>query len=161
LPVCLLADLTDAERAYLTGQRHRVLAWCTEMTGWVVEQRSEGVALIAAEETDTDLPFPRLRAADFATLMVLDELRTVADGQRLLPEDAIDRAVRARHPKAMTKELETDLSTRQRVTELLQALDLLRPGPVAGSWWLSPAAERFRNPRVVSVTSRLDQEAAG
>ncbi|WIY05608.1 DUF2398 family protein [Amycolatopsis mongoliensis] len=44
------------------------------MAGWVVEERAEGMALIAADETDIDLPFPRLRAADFAALMVLDEL---------------------------------------------------------------------------------------
>jgi uncharacterized protein (TIGR02678 family) len=159
LPVCLLADLTEAERAYLASQRHRVLAWCAEMTGWVVEQRAEGLALIAADENDTDLPFPRLRAVDFATLMVLDELRAAQDDRGWLDDEQLDRAVtvvRSRHRKAMTKELGTDLGVRERVGELLQALDLLRPA-VPGGWWLSPAAARFRNPRVVSVMSTLDE----
>jgi len=163
LPVCLVADLTDAERGYLINQRHRIEAWCTEMTGWTMEQRSEGIALIVADELDTDLPFPRLKAVDFAALMLLDELRLRADERRLVDDEQIDRAVaevRARHPKAMTKELSTDLAIRDRALELLQALDQLRPASSAGVWWVSPAAERFRNPRVVSVTSRLDEEGS-
>jgi uncharacterized protein (TIGR02678 family) len=163
LPVCLFDDLTDSERAYLLSQRHRVLAWCTEMTGWVVEQRAEGLALIAAEESDTDLPFPRLRAVDFATLMLLDELRSRQDERGVLDDEQLDLAaaeVRARYPKAMTKELDTEHAMRERAVELLRALDLLRPGQ-PGRWWLSPAAARFRNPRVVAVTARLDEDGMG
>lgn len=162
LPVCLIADLGEAERAYLVNQRHRIVSWCAEMTGWIVEQRAEGLALIASEEADTDLPFPRLRAVDFASLMVLDELRTLADEHGRVSEDQLMVAVaevRFRYPKAMTKELETDLATRDRAVELLRALDLLRPVH-DGGWWLSPASARFRNPSVVSVTARLgDNEA--
>ena len=163
LPVCLVDDLTPAERGYLTSQRHRVLAWCTEMTGWTVEQRAEGLALIVADESDTDLPFPRLRAVDFATLMVLDELLARQDHHGVVDDDQFDRAVtevRARYPRAMTKELNTDAAVRDRAVELLRALDLLRPAR-SGGWWLSPAAARFRNPRVVAVTSRLDEDANG
>lgn len=159
LPVCLIADLGEAERAYLVNQRHRLVAWCTEMTGWVVEQRAEGLALIASEEADTDLPFPRLRAVDFASLMVLDELRTVADEQGRVTADQLLQAaveVRFRYPKALTKELETDLAIRDRAVELLRALDLLRP-ETDGGWWLSPSSARFRNPSVVSVTARLGE----
>jgi uncharacterized protein (TIGR02678 family) len=167
LPLCLVDDLTEAERGYLASQRHRIVAWCTEMTGWVVEQRAEGLALIAAEERDTDLAFPRMRATDFATLMMIEELLDRSDGRGLLDDAQLNRAaaeVRARYPKAMTKELGTDVAVRERVVELLQALDLLRP--TAGrdgraGWWLSPAAARFRNPRVVAVTSRLDEEGDG
>lgn len=156
LPVCLYEDLTESERAYLTSQRHRILAWCTEMTGWVVEQRAEGLALIAADEADTDLPFPRLRAVDFATLMLLDGLRSRCDEHGELDGEQLELAaaeVRARYPKAMTKELDTDLAMRERAVELLAALDLLRP--TRNGWWLSPAAARFRNPKVVAVTTSL------
>ncbi len=79
LPVCLYSDLSEPERAYLIRQRTRVVAWCTEMTGWTVEQRAEGLALIAGEESATDLAFPRLRAVDFVTLVVLDELFRAGD----------------------------------------------------------------------------------
>lgn len=162
LPVCLFDDLTDSERAYLTSQRHRILAWCTEMTGWVVEQRAEGLALIAADEADTDLPFPRLRAVDFATLMLLDELRSRCDEHGELDDEQLELAaaeVRARYPKAMTKELDTDLAMRERAVELLAALDLLRP--TRDGWWLSPAAARFRNPKVVAVTTSLLADGTG
>jgi uncharacterized protein (TIGR02678 family) len=158
LPVCLLDDLTEVERAYLTGQRHRIVGWCVEMTGWVVEQRREGLALIAVEEDDTDLPFPRLKAVDFTALMVLEELRTGLGEDRLVTDVDVDAAaheVRVRYPKAMTKELETDLAVRERALDLLRALDLVRSaGPAR--WWVSPVADRYRGPRVVSVTSRIE-----
>lgn len=162
LPVCLYADLTEAERVYLASQRYRVLAWCTEMTGWVVEQRAEGLALVAPDETDTDLPFPRLRATDFATLMVLDELLRAGRNDGLVSRDEIATAaaeVRARHPKAMTNELRAGGAVESTAVELLVALDLLRRTDEPDRWWLSPAAARFRNPTVVSVTARLDEGA--
>ncbi|MGH3437994.1 MAG: TIGR02678 family protein [Sciscionella sp.] len=159
LPVCLHADLTDAERTYLASQRYRILAWCEEMTGWVVEQRAEGLALIAAEEGDTDLPFPRLRAVDFVALMLLDELLRKQSNAGLVTAADLDQAaaeVRRGHEKAMTKELADDQALRAKGMETLLALDLLRPAAGKDTWWLTPAAARFRNPRVVSVTTRID-----
>ncbi|MDV9169019.1 TIGR02678 family protein [Streptomyces sp. W16] len=160
LPVCLWTDLTPAERAYLTGQRHRILSWCTEMTGWAAEQRVEGLALVVTDESETDLPFPRLRAVDFATLMVLDQLLSHQDADGLLDDGRLDRAVaevRARYHKAMTKELQTDQAIRGHALELLRALDMLRPAAEPGRWILSPAAARFRDPKVVSVAVGFDE----
>lgn len=164
LPVCLLDDLSHGERSYLTSQRSRIVGWCTEMTGWTVEQRAEGLALIAEEESDTDIPFPRLRATDFATLMLLDRLHDRADDGRLLTEQDVAQAaadVRLHHPSAMTKELDSDGVVRDQAVELLTALDLLRPGTRPGLWWLSPAAARYRNPAVMAATRRIDEEEAG
>ncbi len=161
LPVCLVEDLTPGERTYLMSQRSRIVGWCTEMTGWIVEQRAEGLALIAAEESDTDIPFPRLRATDFATLMLLDQLHDRADDDRHLTEhDVLIAAaeVRARHPRAMTKDLDSDGAVRDQALELLTALDLLRAGGRPGQWWLSPAAARYRSPVVVAATRRIDEE---
>ncbi|MFC9846258.1 TIGR02678 family protein [Streptomyces sp. NPDC060223] len=160
LPVCLWADLTPAERAYLTGQRHRVLAWCAEMTGWVAEQRAEGLALIVTDENETDVPFPRLRAGDFVTLMVLGRLLSRQDTDGVLDDGRLDRAaaeVRVHHHKAMTKEFQTDQAVREHAVELLRALDLLRPAEATGRWRLSPAAARFRDPKVVPVTAGFDE----
>lgn len=129
------------------------------MTGWTVEQRAEGLALVAVDESDTDLPFPRLRVVDFVTLMVLDLLLAYRDERGLVDEGRLAAAVadvRAHYPRAMTKELDTDAAVQERAVELLRALDLLRPAQQSGWWWLSPAAARFRNPRVVSVMARLD-----
>ncbi|MFF3375418.1 DUF2398 family protein [Streptomyces sp. NPDC002680] len=160
LPVCLWADLTPGERAYLTGQRHRILAWCAEMTGWTVEQRAEGLALVLTDENETDVPFPRLRAVDFATLMVLDQLLSRQDTDGLLDDGRLDRAaaeVRVRYHKAMTRELQTDQAVREHALELLRALDLVRSDGETGWWRLTPAAARFRDPKVVSVTVGFDE----
>ena len=161
LPVCLREDLTDAERGYLANQQRRLIAWCEEMTGWVAEQRAEGIALIATEESGTDLPFPRLRALDFVTLILLDELlRRSSEGtgygwfDRRILREASDE-VRARYPKAITKELVGPDALETACLDLLAALDLVRV-MAPGRWQLTAPAARFRDPRVESVTSRLD-----
>ncbi|MET8424852.1 TIGR02678 family protein [Nocardia sp. NPDC004860] len=162
LPVCLYSDLTEAERAYLIRQRTRLVSWCTEMTGWTVEQRAEGLALIADDEAHTDLPFPRLRAIDFVTLMILGELYHRRDDTGVVTEEDLAQAVREvalRHPKAITKDLEHETNRRDRAVELLRALDLLRPGLRPGLWQLTPAAARYRDPRVVAVSTRLEEDA--
>lgn len=160
LPVCLYDDLSDAERTYLVSQRQRMLRWCAEMTGWAVEQRAEGIALIANAETETDLPFPQLRAVDFTTLMVLDALLTSHGvDANVTVEDvgAAAEAVGVTYPKALTNELKEPGAVRDRTVHLLVALDLLRPrGP--GVWRVMPAAARFRDPTVRAVTARLTDE---
>ncbi|MFE9575927.1 DUF2398 family protein [Nocardia sp. NPDC006044] len=159
LPVCLYTDLTETERAYLIRQRSRVVAWCTEMTGWTVEQRAEGLALIAQDEADTDLPFPRLRAVDFVTLMILDDLFRRRSGDDVVTDADLAAAVlevAARYPKSITNEIASETARSERAMELLRALDLLRPGLRPGLWQLTPIAARYRDPRVVSVTARLE-----
>lgn len=155
LPVCLVADLAPREQEYLAGQRPRIAQWCEEMTGWTLEHRREGVALVPDHEGGTDLPFPRPRARDFAALMVLGELvRAVSPVGSAAPvvsrEDLLGAAdrVRTTYPRAMTKDLAGTAAVADRSVELLVALDLLRPGPVPGSWHLMPAAARFRDPAV-------------
>lgn len=163
-PACLYADLSEADRAYLVNQRSRIADWCREMTGWVVEQRAEGLALIATEEDETDMPFPRMRALDFASLMLLNELRQLIDADRRITEEQVLYAageVRIQYPTALKKELESDQAIKDQGIQLLSALDLVRPVVVDGTpdgWWLSPVAERFRDPAVVAVSLRLGLE---
>lgn len=160
LPVLLYDDLTEAERTYLNSQRHRVLAWCTEMTGWIAEQRAEGMALVASEESSTDLPFPGLRATDFFALMVLDELvRRHGIGVPFTDDDLTTAAegLRTSYPKALTNDLKPDMAVESATVEILRALDLLRPAGGPGAWVLTPPAARFRDPTVVTVTARLDE----
>jgi len=162
LPALLYGDLSDAEVSYLTSQRSRILGWCTEMTGWAVEQRREGIALIAAEETETDLPFPRLRAVDFVAITILDLLIRWFAAGATFSEVGVRQAaaeVRVRYPKAMTKELSTDSAVAKKTMDILCALDLARPTPFPGTWSLTPPAHRFRNPKVVTVNTQLDLEA--
>lgn len=161
LPVLLYEDLTEAEMTYLTAQRSRVLAWCVEMTGWAVEQRREGIALIASEEGETDLPFPRQRALDFVAIHILDMLLRQFTNGAVVGEAVIRHAaaqVRARFPKAPTKELSSDTAMSRRTIEVLSALDLVRPGPAEGTWRLTPPAHRYRNPTVVSASTQLNLE---
>jgi uncharacterized protein (TIGR02678 family) len=161
LPALLHADLSDAEMSYLTNQRSRILGWCVEMTGWAVEQRREGIAMIATEEAETDLPFPRLRAVDFVAINVLDLLIKLLPVDTPFSEVSVRQAaaeVRARHPRAMTKDLSTDAAAARRTMEILCALDLARPATFPGTWSLTPPTHRFRNPKVVSVSTQLDLE---
>ena len=123
-----------------------------------------GMALIAAYEADTDLPFPRLRAADFAALMVLDELvRTCGAGSVVTADElaAAATAVRERHSKAMTNDLRVGNAVESTARDLLGALDLLRPTGAPDEWRLTAAAARYRDPRVVAVNARLDEEGEG
>nr|WP_198428450.1 DUF2398 family protein [Nocardia bovistercoris] len=160
LPVCLYSDLTEAERTYLIRQRGRVVGWCTEMTGWTLEQRAEGLALIAGAESATDLPFPRLRAVDFVTLVILGELYRDRDDDDVVTETdllaAVDE-VAVRHPKSITAEVATPAARRDRAVELLRALDLLRPGSRPGLWRLTPAAARYRSPRILAETASIEE----
>lgn len=157
LPACYYEDLSEAERDYWTNQRHRLLRWCVEMTGWTVEQRAEGVALVADGEQQTDLPFPQLRASHFMTLMVLDALVTEHGAGADIGKgdiEAIADTVAATYPKALTNELKQPHAICDHAVDLLTALDLLRPqGP--GAWRIMPAAARFRDPTVRPVASPL------
>ncbi|MFD3707521.1 DUF2398 family protein [Nocardia sp. NPDC058658] len=160
LPVCLYSDLTESERAYAIRQRSRIVSWCTEMTGWTVEQRAEGLALIATEEAHTDLAFPRMRAVDFVSLLILDELCRCGDELGVVTEADLVAAVAEvaqRHPKSITAEINTETLRRDRALELLRALDLVRPGLRPGLWQLTPIAARYRDPQVIAVTTRIEE----
>jgi uncharacterized protein (TIGR02678 family) len=158
LPVCLFEDLTGDERRYLASQRHRLLAWCHEMTGWVAEQRAEGIALIASEDGATDLPFPKLKAEHFAALVLLDLLlRDAAADFDAATLRASAELIRRRYPKAMTAAFREQVEALEHAAvEVLSGLDLIRPlGP--DRWRIMPAARRFRNPKVVeSAQMRID-----
>ncbi|WP_219825977.1 TIGR02678 family protein [Nonomuraea typhae] len=166
LPVCLLEDLTEDERTYLASQRHRLLEWCREMTGWAVEQRREGLALIPPEDSGTDRPFPQLRADHFGALLVLDSLLSEElDSADLGTIVAAAETVRTRYPKAMTTAFrEEPAQLADAAILLLQELDLIRrveEGGEAGRWRVMPPAARFRGPEVVAAQQRLDPDGGG
>lgn len=159
LPVCLFVDLSPDELRYLVSQRTHLAAWCREMTGWTIEQRAEGIALIPLDESDTDLAFPKVRADHFGALLLLDHLHR----EKLRDVDEVTltelvRRIRREHPKAMTDayrknpvQLEGD------ALAVLLELDLVRARP-DGGWTVMPAAARFRNPRVEATQMALDGE---
>ncbi len=61
------------------------------------------------------------------------------------------------HPKSITAELKTSGARRERVVELLRALDLLRPGLRPGLWQVTPAAARYRAPHILASTARIEE----
>ncbi len=73
-PVTYFAELTDAERAYLTSQRGHLLRRLTEGTGFVAEVRAEGIALLDPTGEATDLGMPEEGTDGHATLMVAEYL---------------------------------------------------------------------------------------
>lgn len=156
LPVCLVEDLTEPERAYLTSQRGRMLGWCREMTGWQPEQRREGIALIALGEEGTDRPFPRLKAEHFGALMMLDLLLGLdVAGPAAIRDAAAD--VVARFPKAMTAAFREDPGRLAEVAVVILAeLDLLRRAE--SGWRVMPVAARFRDPAVMAIQQRIEDE---
>ncbi|SEG52920.1 TIGR02678 family protein [Thermomonospora echinospora] len=164
LPVCLMEDLTEPERAYLTSQRSRILGWCQEMTGWAAEQRREGIALIPDGDTGTDRPFPRVKADHFGALMILDHLlRSGTGGEaagRIVDVSQIAGAaaeVVACHPKAMTTAFKEDPGRLADAAIIILAeLDLLRPEMDA--WRVMPPAARFRDPEVRAAQQRIEGE---
>lgn len=73
-PVLYLDDLTDEQRAYLTGQRPAITARITELTGLVAEVRAEGIAMVDPDDDLTDVRMPESGTDGHATLLVAEYL---------------------------------------------------------------------------------------
>src|SRR5439155_3174081 len=57
-PVLYFSDLSDEQRAYLTGQRAFLIKEIANATGLVAEVRKEGIAMVDAGAGLTDLRLP-------------------------------------------------------------------------------------------------------
>ncbi|MGD2115396.1 MAG: TIGR02678 family protein [Acidobacteriota bacterium] len=92
-PVLYLDGLDEAERAYLTSQRHYLTHQAHDATGLEVEVRREGLAAVDPAGRLTDLTFPAPGTVAHAALLVAEELarhgRSELDGGR--SEDARGR----------------------------------------------------------------------
>ncbi|WP_214109181.1 TIGR02678 family protein [Acrocarpospora catenulata] len=75
-PVLYFADLDEAERAYLTSQRHVITRRIEEATGLVAEIRAEGIAMVDPEDELTDVRMPEQRTDGHVTLLVAEHLAT-------------------------------------------------------------------------------------
>jgi uncharacterized protein (TIGR02678 family) len=91
-PAVLLADLDEDERGYFVGQRARLEAAVTAATGYPVERRAEGSALITDGRAFTDVPFPTNATAKQVALLLCDTLvDALPDGE--LSGEAVRDAV--------------------------------------------------------------------
>jgi uncharacterized protein (TIGR02678 family) len=73
-PVVYLADLEEAERAYLASQRHYLVGQVTARTGLSVEIRREGLAAVDPLGRLTDLTFPGTGTVSHAALLLAEHL---------------------------------------------------------------------------------------
>ncbi len=92
-PVLYYDDLDEAERSYLTGQRHAITARITELTGLVAESRAEGLAMIDPQDELADVRMPESGTEGHATLLVAEYLAARAGGA--VPIAALHVQVRA------------------------------------------------------------------
>jgi uncharacterized protein (TIGR02678 family) len=149
-PALVLADLPDEERAYFTGQRARIEAAVTDATGYAVERRAEGSALIVDDREFTDVVFPSNATVKQAALLLCDTLTGAEPGAVLSAEalrDAVSGLVIAhgRHWGRDADDPAQVTALAASATDVLVACDLARR---VGSGGLQPTplAARFRTP---------------
>jgi uncharacterized protein (TIGR02678 family) len=73
-PVLYYADLSEDERAYLSGQRGLLLRRLVDATGFIPEVRAEGIALLDPTGDATDLGMPEEGTDGHATLLLAEYL---------------------------------------------------------------------------------------
>ncbi|MEU4225547.1 TIGR02678 family protein [Nonomuraea sp. NPDC026600] len=83
-PVVYYTDLDEAERAYLTSQRHAITRRIEEATGLVAEVRAEGIAMADPDDELTDVRMPEQRTDGHLTLLVAELL--AARGEQSMEE---------------------------------------------------------------------------
>lgn len=73
-PVLYFDELTEAEHAYLTGQRGAVTRRIEELTGLVPEIRAEGIAMVDPRDELTDVRMPEQGTHGHVTLLLAEYL---------------------------------------------------------------------------------------
>ena len=81
-PVVYVDDLTEEEQSYLASQRPFLVRRVCDATGWIVETRAEGIALLDPTGEATDLRMPDEGTDGHATLLLAEHLagQLQADG---------------------------------------------------------------------------------
>ncbi len=149
-PALLLADLDEDDRAYFLGQRARIEGAVAAATGYQVERRAEGSALIVDDRSFTDAPFPTRATVKQVALLLCDVLAGAGPAAELSAEavrDAVYDLVSLHGPHwgrdAGDPPQVTALS--EAATAVLLACGLARPTD-GGGLRLTPLAARFRSP---------------
>ena len=157
-PAVVLADLDDDERAYFVGQRARIEAAVAEATGYAVERRAEGSALIADDREFSDVPFPTNATVKQAALLLCDTL-AAADSGAVLSAEALRDAVsglvaeHGRHWGRDAGDPAQVAALAAAATDVLVACDLARRAG-SGAVQPRPLAARFRAPTVRTAGAR-------
>jgi uncharacterized protein (TIGR02678 family) len=154
-PVLLLSELDDDERAYFIGQRARLEAAVTAATGYPVERRAEGSALISDGREFTDVPFPTNATAKQVALLLCDVLVQIPPNAELSLEAVRDAvfALVSEYGEHWSRDANdpTQVSAlAEAATEVLLACALASRTDLGGIR-PSPLAARFREPMVRSA----------
>ena len=153
-PALLLDDLTDDERAYLLGQRARIETAVAAATGYQVERRAEGSALIVEDRAFTDVPFPTNSTIKQVALLLCETLAATPPGAALSAEavrDAVGELV-ARHGDHWHRDRDDPAQIAPltvAATDVLVACDLARRAETGGLR-PTPLVARFREPSLRS-----------
>jgi uncharacterized protein (TIGR02678 family) len=153
-PALLLDDLTGDERGYFLGQRARIETAVADATGYQVERRAEGSALIVEGRAFTDVPFPTNSTIKQVALLLCDTLAATPPGTSLS-----DEAMRAAVAELIAEHGDHWRRDRDDPAQLahltVAACDVLVAAGLsrrteAGSLQPTPLAARFREPALRS-----------
>jgi uncharacterized protein (TIGR02678 family) len=153
-PALLLDELGDDERAYFLGQRARIEGAVAAATGYQVERRAEGSALIVEDRVFTDVAFPTNSTVKQVALLLCDTLAATAPGAALSAEavrDAVGELI-ARHGDHWRRDRDDPAQVAFLTTaagDVLVACGLARQTEAGGLRPL-PLAARFREPALRS-----------
>jgi uncharacterized protein (TIGR02678 family) len=151
-PVLLLDDLDEADRAYFVGQRSRVERAVGAATGYQVERRAEGSAVIVGDRSFTDIPFPTNATVKQVALLLCDTLAATPAGE-ILSGEAVRDAVHdliAAHGMHWGREASDPVGVSaltEAATQVLADVGLLSR-PDGGGIAPTPLAARFRSPTI-------------
>ena len=153
-PALLLDDLTDDERGYFLGQRARIETAVADATGYQVERRSEGSALIIEGRGFTDVPFPTNSTTKQVALLLCDTLAATTRGA-IVSDEALRAAVAeliAKHGDHWRRDRDDPAQIAHLAAaagDVLVAAGLARRTD-AGGLQPTPLAARFREPALRS-----------
>ncbi|HEY3451463.1 MAG TPA: TIGR02678 family protein [Myxococcales bacterium] len=156
-PVVYYQDLTDEERAYLSGQRHLLLSEIERATGLVAEVRREGIAMVDERGDLTDAGFPDEGTDGHVALLLAEHLAEHANRSptAVVPHAELEALVvslakqHKAHWRKDASEPGAETMLTARAVERLEKLRLLRrtaegvvPLPAIARFTLEPLAER-------------------
>lgn len=151
-PALLLADLEEGERGYFLGQRARIEGAVAAATGYQVERRAEGSALIVNDRAFTDVPFPTNATVKQLALLLCDVLATAGATTELSIEAVRDTvfALVSKHGRHWGRDADDPAqisALTDAAVETLICCDLARRTDMGGLR-PSPLAGRFRSPEI-------------
>ena len=158
-PALLLADLDDHDRTYFLSQRARTEGAVTAATGYEVERRAEGSALIVDDRAFTDLPFPTNSTLKQIALLLYDALADAGpDGElsfEALRDAVTDLVAKHRHHWDRNPDDPDEVAAlTAAATDILLACDLARRSGPSGGLRATPLAARFRSPTLHAAEGR-------